>query len=171
MKNILIILTLFIGLFLNAEENQKTENKPTYPSNNLITKVFSKSPTVTTESNVVNLKNMMIYVDEQKYFSPYKKHLVKNLSMLNYKAILMVDNDAELKKIASYIFPLSMCAAYQFRDDLIRIMQETSSFYVKTEEENNTYFKAFEKMGNLYLKEAQENFQPDNNFFIKKCSK
>ena len=61
----------------------------------------------------------------------------------------MSNNNEELNKIAHYIFPLSMCSAYQFRDDLIRVIDESSAFYITNEINKQKYIVAFKKMNEL----------------------
>lgn len=168
---------IFISLFtlqanaenFNLENKNKIETvKKTYPSNELITKLFKKSADMS-DRNIYILNTMLLSIDEEKYFSDYKKYLIKNLSMLNYKASIMHENDKELTQIAKYIFPLSICAAYQFKDDLMRVLQGTSSYYITSQKEKSNYIDAFQKMNKLYLQEKQDNFNPEASFFEKNC--
>jgi len=154
-----ILISLF-SLNIHAETIK-------YPTNDKITKVFSKSLSEDQKS-VIN--DILIFVDTKEFFSDYKKHLIKHLSTLNYKAMLNVNNEEELIKIAKYIFPLSMCGAYQFREDFTRAIGEVNFIYIKDQQEQKDLMTAFTKMNTLYLEKAQKEFNPDAIFFKENCS-
>jgi len=84
--------------------------------------------------------------------------------------MLNVNNEEELIKIAKYIFPLSMCGAYQFREDFTRAIGEVNFIYIKDQQEQKDLMTAFTKMNTLYLEKAQKEFNPDAIFFKENCS-
>lgn len=165
------IKVIFFSLFLCIGLNASILEEKKYPSNEIIKKVFVKQTNINNEDVLVKLDAALNYIDDQNFLNNYKKHLLKNLVMLNYQAFLLNEDKDKLIKIAEYLFPTSMCAAYQFQDDLIRQINNTSQFFIKNNEEAKILESSFLYMQEKYLNEAQQQFQPEESFFIENCTK
>jgi hypothetical protein len=165
---IIIILATSSFTMMHAEDKVKIK---TYPNNKTINKVFNKTHQEATEKNIEVLNIMLKNIDKEEYITPYKRYLLKNLAMLNYQAFLFNGQKNKLLQTAKYIFPLSMCAAYQFKDDLIRQLDKSFEIFIKTDHDKAILGNSFKEMDSIYLNKTYKEFNPKQEFFIENCTK
>ncbi len=159
----IMILSLFFSFNIFSQELTKNE-KISIAFKNKIEKLTDNS------INSDNIKEMLDYIDQKENYTDKQIKVLKILSLLNFEAINFIDNEEELFKIAEKIFQPSLCGAYYFRNDFLRALNETSQFYISSEEDMNKLKKSFTKMEKLYLNDAHREFENSGIEFEEFCS-